>query len=79
MVSDELRAELRRIIALETTAEVDWPVVEERCLALVRDFVPLAWDEEIVSHFLDDPDIRRKDWRYAEQQREQLIRYLNAS
>ena len=77
MISDDLRAELRSILALEAAADVDWPSVEQRCLALVRDFVPESRDDGIVLHFLDDPDIRRKDRGYAGRQREKLSRYLS--
>jgi hypothetical protein len=31
---------------------------------------------EVVSHFLDDPDIRKKDARYGDRQREQLRLWL---
>jgi hypothetical protein len=78
---DELKAELRAILAEEGRATVDWPQVEAHCLRLslrlpkssLSDF---DFPHEIF-HYLADAGIRRKDEDYATEQRAELRNLLS--
>jgi hypothetical protein len=81
MTLAELHAELRTILTMEQTDPIDWPAVEAHCLAVIRRLATEpkpGYPHGIVYHFLDDPDIRAKDARYAWTQRDRLAAYLEA-
>lgn len=81
MTSDELRADLHAIVAAEKQPHVDWATVEAMCLRTIDRLNTEEQPEypyEVVYHFLDDADIRRKDASYAAVQRERIMRWLNA-
>jgi hypothetical protein len=77
---EDLRSELRAILFEEEKSSVDWPAVQARCLELGlrvhREWHPTPADEPVL-HYLDDPDIRKKDRRFAEWQRDQLRNWLD--
>ena len=80
MKLDDLKSELRAILAAEDQNPPDWQQVEARSLRVVE---RLAKEEEpsyphdIVYHFLDDPDVRQKSARYGDMQRERLRKWLS--
>ncbi len=57
----------------------DWEQVETRSLRVIsrlsNEEEP-AYPHDVVYHFLDDADVRRKSPRYAEVQRERLWEWL---
>jgi hypothetical protein len=74
----EFHERLVEILGEEERADPDWERVEALCLELAR---RLARDSTVqcpdsVYHFVDDPDIRRRDERYAEEQRDLVRWYL---
>ena len=77
MEQTELRRRLDDLIRLEEAEVVDWPEVEDRCLALAE---MLRHNEatypDVVHHFVDDVDIRQKDLGYAQRQRGLVRRYV---
>jgi hypothetical protein len=79
MTLDELKSEVRAILSDEELPTVDWGAVEARCLdinlRLDRDLRSHP-EWEVVSHYLDDPAIRKKDRHYAAWQRGQLREWL---
>jgi hypothetical protein len=80
MTIDDLRAELAAILTIEEGQSPDWQEIEASCLALVGRLVAESepsYPHEIVYHFLDDVDVRRKDGRYADQQRDKLRHWLH--
>ena len=79
MTLDELRADLRAILAEEEQWPVDWPKVEFLCLRAIEQLITEprpVYPHDAVYHFLDDPDIREKDPAYAENQRDKLRAWL---
>jgi hypothetical protein len=72
MTLDELMKDLRTILAAEEQSPPDWRKVELLCLRTVErlaaDTAP-PYPHDIVYHFLDDPDVRRRDRHYGELQR----------
>ena len=64
MTLSDLKRELRAILAAEEQPEVDWLLVENLCDQALRrlNFEPAPdYPHDTVYHFLDDPDVRRKD------------------
>lgn len=80
MTLEELRSDLRAILAQEEASPTDWVSVERMCLELIgklaRGKEP-PYPHDVVYHYLDDPDIRRKDDPYGRGQRLQLQRWLD--
>jgi hypothetical protein len=80
MTIDELRSELRAILAAEEQAPPDWQQVERRSLRVIE---RLATEDEpeyphdVVYHFLDDTDVRQKSARYGDGQRLRLRQWLD--
>ena len=82
MTIDELRAELRTILAAEEQSPPDWGQVEARCLATVERLAiePKAeYPHDVVYHYLDDTDVRQKSPAYGEEQRQRLRQWLEGS
>jgi hypothetical protein len=80
MSFEELRAELEGILALEEQRPVDRPEVKARCLSAIARLnaeTEPAYPHDVVYHFLDDPDLRQKDFGYAEKQRRKLRGWLS--
>jgi len=77
---DELRAELRAILAAEEQSPPDWQEVEARSLRTIERLAKEAepsFPHDTVYHFLDDPDVRRKSADYGEAQRQRLRHWLD--
>jgi len=83
MKAEELRSALQTILDAEERADVDWALVEELCLGAIKRLVteepPPDYPYDIVFHFLDDPDVRQKDERYAEVQRQRVRAWLQTN
>lgn len=80
MTLEELRADLRAILAKEEALPADWIAVDEMCLGLIRKLAAEKeppYPHDVVYHYLDDPDIRRKDDAYGRGQRLRLKRWLD--
>jgi hypothetical protein len=75
MEMDELRRRLGMILAAEEKEPADWSAVERLASELQRqlhtDVTP-----EIVSHYLDDADIRARSETYAVGQRRKVRRFV---
>jgi hypothetical protein len=80
MTLEDLEAQLGLILEIEERVPVDWVASQKRCLEIIlrlsREREP-DYPHEIVYHFLDDPDVRRKDDRYALHQRQRLRAWLH--
>jgi hypothetical protein len=79
MTLDELKFNLKLILAEEDSVDVDWSKVESLCLDVLRRLNTQPEPEyphDIVSHFLDDPDVRQKSSEYALMQRQRLRNWL---
>jgi len=78
MQSEQLRSELRIVLGMEERRPAEWSEIEKRCLDLIgRLNAEGPWRyPEIVSHFLGDADIRKKDAPYGDRQRGQLRLWL---
>jgi len=77
MATRDIQTRLTRILAAEEAPIVDWPVVDRLCDELDRDLTASSDDiPEIVAHFLSDSDIRARDARYGESQRDAIRTYL---
>lgn len=80
MTLEELRAEVASILQLEQQRPTNWTEVEQRCLDVIRrlniESEP-PYPNDIVYHFLDDPDIRQTSPEYAAKQQQRLRRWLN--
>ena len=79
MTIEELREGLTHVLAEEERPGTDWTAVEALCLALIARLnsgEEPEYPHDIVYHFLDDPDIRRKDAVYASRQRQRLREWL---
>jgi hypothetical protein len=76
---EELKAALRTVLEQEAQKPVDWHLVEQSCLAVIK---RLNSEDEpnyphhIVYHFLDDANVRRKSDAYASQQRAKLKEWV---
>ncbi|TFI59654.1 hypothetical protein E2493_03275 [Sphingomonas parva] len=80
MTLDELKADLRAILAEEEQQQVDWGRVQLLCLGTIGRLATEpepSYAHEVVYHFLDDADIREKGTVYAERQRERLRAWLD--
>jgi len=79
MTLDELKSSLAAILAAEEQAHIDWTAVDSLCDQILRrlncESAP-DYPHDVVYHFLDDPDVRRKDASYAKVQRERLREWL---
>ncbi|WP_426166211.1 hypothetical protein [Sandarakinorhabdus sp. DWP1-3-1] len=81
MTSDELQADVHAILAAEKEPKIDWAMVEAMCLRAIERLNTEGQPEypyDLVYHFLDDVDIRRKDPSYAAVQREPITTWLTA-
>ncbi len=79
MTLEELKAELGAILLIEEATPVDWARVEQMCLELIgklRSEIEPNYPYEVVYHYLDDADVRRKDAAYGRAQRIRLRRWL---
>ena len=79
MTLEELRAALGSILVEEQRPHVDWGKVEALCIEVVGRLntePEPEYPHEIVYHFLDDPDVRRKSPEYAEMQQLRLQKWL---
>lgn len=77
MALTEIQARLAAILAAEEASSVDWPTVDRLCDELDRELDGSGEDvPEIVAHFLSDSDIRARDVRYGDAQREAIRTYL---
>ncbi len=74
----ELRSRVGAILAVEEQQPTDWRCVELLTIELKRELLDATDTPEIVNHFLDDIDIRRKPSQrdYAERQRAELRRFI---
>ena len=80
MTIDELRSELRAILASEEQTPPDWQEVETRSHRVIERLATEdepSYPHDIVYHYLDDPDVRRKSPRYGEGQRQRLREWLD--
>lgn len=81
MTLEDLRSDLRAILAEEEASPTDWVSVDRMCLGLIgklaRGKEPPYPPHDVVYHYLDDPDIRRKDEAYGRGQCMQLRRWLD--
>lgn len=81
MTLDELRADLHAILLAEEQPHIDWAMVEAMCLRTIDRLNTEGQPEhpyDIVYHFLDDADVRKKDAGYATVQRERIMTWLTA-
>ena len=77
MALNDMQTRLARIIAAEEEPVVDWPAVDVLCDELERDLEASSDDiPEIVAHFLSDSDIRARNAKYGESQRDAIRNYL---
>lgn len=76
----ELRQRVGAILAAEEAANSveGWAKVERLSDELQAELEAIPGTEcpEIVNHYLDDPEIRARDERYAAQQRERVRRFV---
>jgi hypothetical protein len=78
----QLRASLAAILEAEEQPLIDWQQVDALCDDVLRRITlePVPdYPFDIVMHFLDDADVRRKDQGYATVQRDRLRAWLNTS
>lgn len=77
MAISDIQARLAAILAAEEASSVDWLTVDRLCDELDREINASGEDvPEIVAHFLSDSDIRARDIRYGDAQREAIRTYL---
>jgi hypothetical protein len=74
----ELQSRVGAILAIEERQPIDWQRVDLLTLQLKRELLDATDTPEIVNHFLDDTDIRRRpgEEAYAERQRAELRRFV---
>ena len=73
----DIQARLAAILAAEEASSVDWPTVDRLCAELDCELDASGEDApEIVAHFLSNSDIRARDARYGDAQREAIQTYL---
>ena len=81
MTLDELKLELKAILAIEQQVEIDWAKSEARCMNVIERLSAgpePEYPHHIVYHFLDDPDVRKKDDQYASTQHQALGEWLDS-
>ena len=77
MAFSDIQGCLAAILAAEEASSVDWSTVDRLCDELDRELDTSGEDvPEIVAHFLSDSDIRARDARYGDAQREAIRTYL---
>ena len=79
MTLNELKTQLRIILATEQAVPVDWATVERMSLDLLGKLATgdaPPHPHHVVYHYLDDPDVRRKDAAYGRHQRLRLQQWL---
>jgi hypothetical protein len=77
MAPSDIQGRLAAILAAEDASSVDWSNVDRLCDELDRELDASGEDvPEIVAHFLSDSDIRARDARYGDAQREAIRTYL---
>lgn len=77
MTLSDIQGRLAEILAAEETRPVDWAAVDRLCEKLDSQLEVSEEDvPEIVSHFLSDSDIRARDARYGNAQRDAIRTYL---
>ena len=77
MTLNDTQGRLAAILAAEEASSVDWSTVDRLCDELDRELGASREDvPEIVAHFLSDSDIRARDVRYGNAQREAIRTYL---
>ena len=78
MHSEDLRRRVGAILAAEASEPPDWYEVDRLSDELLGQLIaePDTACPEIVSHYLDDADIRRKDESYACPQRQRVGRFV---
>lgn len=78
MEMDALRREVRAILAAEESSPPNWLQVEQLTHELLRLLEADSNTEcpEIVSHYLDDADIRARDEVYGAHQRATIRRFV---
>ncbi len=77
MAPADIQIRLATILAAEKAPVVDWSAVDRLCDQLERDLGASSGDiPEIVAHFLSDSDIRARDAKYGEAQRDAIRTYL---
>ncbi|MDJ0276046.1 hypothetical protein QLH51_04405 [Sphingomonas sp. 2R-10] len=77
MTLSNIQARLAEILAAEATRPVDWAAVDRLCEELDHQLEASGEDvPEIVAHFLCDSDIRARDARYGDAQRDAIRTYL---
>ncbi|MBM3929334.1 MAG: hypothetical protein FJ335_12905 [Sphingomonadales bacterium] len=78
MELSDIQGRLAAILAAEEASSIDWSNVDRLCDELDRELEASGEDvPEIVAHFLSDSDIRARDARYGDAQREAIRTYLN--
>jgi len=77
MAFSDIQGRLAAMLAAEEASSVDWSTVDRLCDELDRELDASGEDvPEIVAHFLSDSDIRARDARYGDAQREAIRTYL---
>ena len=77
MTQEDLQARLIEILANEEAPSIDWMTVERLCADLDSELENSGDDvPEVVAHFLSDTDIRARDSKYGDAQREAIRLYV---
>jgi hypothetical protein len=82
MTPDELKSDLRAILAAEEAAPADWARVESMSLATIKRLNGEAepdYPHDVIYHYLDDFDVRRIDDVYGRGQRAWLKSWLSSA
>jgi hypothetical protein len=78
---EELKTDLRLILNEEQKEQIDWQTVDAHCDEVLRRLNTEPepdYPYDIVYHFLDDADVRRKSHKYADAQRQRLREWLQS-
>lgn len=77
MMLSDIQARLAEILAAQEAPSVDWPSIDRLCEELDRQLEASEQEvPEIVAHFLSDADIRARDRKYGDAQRDAIRTYL---
>ncbi len=77
MMLSDIQARLAEILAAEEAPLVDWATLDRLCEELDRQLEASEQEvPEIVAHFLSDADIRARDRKYGDAQRDAIRTYL---